>query len=233
MWNGRGIDLKKVNGVKKDQLKNSNADICQLNEQWSKGELKGYKSEVSEDIHTGQENGIKKINVSALIREEIKYERKGENINNAIILIVPEVRLVITVCYARPGEREVNEQLFKEIEIELEEIMMDKKNWGIILYGDFNKFEYIWEEEGAFNMEKMKQSQGTHVNTKNKTDKLGELQQIYTKFIKAETKIIQETQDKVSDHAMIFMKCNAHLHVQMNVHMNVGMSNILNVHQND
>ena len=64
--------------------------------------------------------------------------------------------MVITVCYARPGDREANEQLFKEIEIELEEIMLDKKNWGMVLYGDFNKFEYIWEDEGAFNMEKMK-----------------------------------------------------------------------------
>ena len=98
--------------------------------------------------------------------------------------------MVVIVCYARPGDREVNETLFKEMEIELEEIMTDKKNWGMILYGDFNKFEYIWENEGALGMKKMVQGQGTHLNTKNKNDKLGELQQIYTKSIEAETEVI-------------------------------------------
>ena len=63
--------------------------------------------------------------------------------------------MVIIACYARSGEIEINERLFKEIETELEEIMIDKKDWGMILYGDFNRFEYIWEEIGTFGMEKM------------------------------------------------------------------------------
>ena len=119
------------------------------------------------------ENGNKKINSSILIRKEIKYERRGQKINNAVILILPEVKMIITVCYARPGDREINERLFKEIEIELEDIIIERKNWGLLLFGDFNNFEYIWEEIGALGMKKVDLGQGTHINTKNKKDKLG------------------------------------------------------------
>ena len=55
-----------------------------------------------------------------------------------------------------------------------------------------------------------KLGEGTHVNMLNKNEKKGDLQRIYTKNLDIECKIRNEVIDrneKISDHAMIFMNC--------------------------
>ena len=53
--------------------------------------------EYTKDIHTK----TRKINASIFIREDIQYKRIGYEINNAVIIEVPESKIIVCVCYAR------------------------------------------------------------------------------------------------------------------------------------
>ena len=103
--------MKNNYGIKKQLIKNSLMDIFFLNEQWTDGSIKGYVVEISKDIHKKTE----KINASILIRKDIEYIRHGKDINNAVILEIPKIKMIICSCYARPGryqqkEIEINER---------------------------------------------------------------------------------------------------------------------------
>ena len=97
--------------VKTDLLKKSTVDIILLLEQWTLGYMNGYNQEFNRD--EGTKTG--KINASIFIRNEQKYNRIGHEINNAVLLEIPEAQMIIGVCYARPGKNNTNIKEFNEI----------------------------------------------------------------------------------------------------------------------
>ena len=207
-WNGCGVNMK-PGKVKTELLTKSTVDIILLLEQWTLGYMKDYNLEFNRD--DGTKTG--KINSSIFVRKEQKYNRFGININNAILIEIPEAKMILGVCYARPGKnssgtKEINEIMFTEIKSAIEFAIMNKDNWGILIFGDFNRQENLWENiYSKVNQKLVEIGEGTHINRKNKEDGKADLQKIYTSNAKIEVKVLEQTLEKVSDHAMIHITC--------------------------
>ena len=85
-----------------------------------------------------------------------------------------------------------------------------RKDWGFIVCGDFNHFEYLWDTENTLNLRYENLNQGTHINMLNLNQEKSNIQRIYTKKLQLEVKIIKEVierKEKISDHAMILIIC--------------------------
>ena len=206
-WNGRGVNMK-PGKVKTDLQKKSNADIILLLEQWTVGYMDNYQQEYTRD----NETKTGKINASIHIKEGQQYTRIAKEINNAVIILVPEASMVIGVCYARPEKNrketmELNQKMFADIKVELELYQRENNEIGILIFGDFNRQEDIWEKIGDIKQKYITTGKGTHQNLKNKAEDRAEQQRIYTKNIEVSTNIIEQTIEKVSDHAQIKIQC--------------------------
>ena len=98
--------------------------------------------------------------------------------------------------------------MFAEIKNAIEFAIMNKGNWGILIFGDFNRQEDLWENIcSKVNQNLVDIGKGTHINRKNKEDEKADLQKIYTLNTKIEVKVLEQILEKVSDHAMIHITC--------------------------
>ena len=101
--------------------------------------------------------------------------------------------------------------MFSEIKQELVTAIKDKKNWGIIVFGDFNRQQKSWEKSKILDIPNINIGKPTHLNLKSGDNSRSDLQRLYTRNVDISTEIIEQTLGKVSDHAMIRMKCKQKL----------------------